>query len=65
MSKWSEAWNKLPKEIRHIGSMCEAEMRVNQLKIEKNRLKKRYQQSITEVNEHIASLEHWIKTEEK
>ena len=65
MSKWSEAFNKLPIEIRHVGAMNEAEMRINQLKIEKNRLKKRYDQSIVEINQHIKNLEEWLRTEGK
>lgn len=41
MSRWSDIWNKLPAEIRHIGAMCETEMRIQQLTMEKERLKKR------------------------
>jgi len=65
MTKWSDKFNDLPIEIRHIGSMCEAEMRINQLKIEKSRLKKRYNKSVSEVNAHIKNLEKWIETEGK
>lgn len=43
--------------------MNEAEMRINQLKREKDRLKKRYDQSINEINDHIKNLESWIKKE--
>jgi hypothetical protein len=61
MSRWSDIWNKLPAEIRHIGSMCETEMRIQQLNMEKERLKKRYHQSVKEIDEHIENLEKWIK----
>jgi len=63
MSKWTDEWNKLPYEIRHIGSMCGAEMRINQLEMEKDRLKRRYDQSLKEINEHIKNLEDWITRE--
>ena len=63
MSVWSDKWNKLPIEIRKVGSMCETEMRINQLEIEKDRLKRRYEQSVGEINAHIRSLQDWIKRE--
>jgi len=64
MSEWSDKWNALPREVRHIGSMVESEMRINQLKREKDRLKTRYKQSIKEVNDHIKNLEKWIEKNE-
>jgi len=63
MSKWSDRWNELPYEIRHIGSMTDAELRINQLLIEKARLKKRYTQSCDEINAHIKNLRDWLTTE--
>ena len=65
MSKWSEEFNKLPIEIRHIGAMNEAEMRMNQLEMEKTRVKKRYRESIREINQHIENLRQWIISEGK
>lgn len=61
MSLWTDKWNALPYEVRHIGSMREAEMRINQLLMEKGRIKKRYDQSMKEVNDHIRSLKKWIQ----
>jgi predicted patatin/cPLA2 family phospholipase len=61
MNEWSEKWNALPLEIRLIGSKCETQMRINQLEMEKKRLKQRYLQSIKEVNEHIANLRHYLE----
>jgi phage host-nuclease inhibitor protein Gam len=61
MSEWSDKWNAMPYDIRHIGSMCETEMRINQLMMEKARLKKRYLQSIKEVDEHIKNLKQFLK----
>ena len=63
MTDWTEEFNKLPREIRHIAAMVEAQGQINQLKREKARLKKHYQQSVKEINEHIKSVEHWIKSE--
>lgn len=63
MSKWSDAWNELPYDIRHIGAMCEYELRIQHLQMEKNRLKKRYTQSLKEINEHIKNIQDWIKRE--
>ena len=61
--KWTEKWNALPYEIRHIGSMVESQMRINQLEMEKNRLKRAYQRSVREANAHIKNLRRWIETE--
>ena len=63
MSKWAEAFNALPYEIRHIGAMCEAEMRINQLKMEKDRLKRAYERSLSEINGHIKNLEDYLRDE--
>jgi hypothetical protein len=60
MSKWSKAWNDLPIGIRHIGSMVECELRIQHLKFEKDRLKKRYVQSCKEINSHIKNCEQWL-----
>ena len=61
MSRWSEKWNAMPKEIRLIGTMVETEMRINQLLMEKDRLKTRYCQSIKEVNDHIKNLKQRLR----
>ena len=63
MSIWSKKFNELPKEIRHIGAMTECEMRINQLELEKARLKKHYLASVAEVNEHIKNLKDWLRKE--
>ena len=60
MSKWSDAFNALPMDVRHVGAMCECEMRINQLILEKDRLEKRYSQSLIEINDHIANLKKWM-----
>jgi len=60
MNEWSERWNALPIEIRLIGSKVEAQMRINQLQMERDRLQKRYAQSCKEVNEHIANLRSYL-----
>ena len=60
MTDWTKKFNELPKEIRVIGSAMEAQTRIQHLKLEKDRLRKRYQQSCREINEHIKSCEKWI-----
>lgn len=42
-SKWSQKWNELPFEVRTIASKCEQQMRINQLVMERDRVKKYYQ----------------------
>ena len=57
---WNEKFNNLPIEIRTIGSAENTITRINQLRMEKDRLKKRYNQSIKEINDHIKNLEDWL-----
>ena len=64
MSKWSDKWNRLPEETRLIGAMCSTEQRINQLEVEKARLKKRYLESVREINSHIKNLKHWLLVED-
>lgn len=61
MSKWSDRFNELPIEVRHIVSMVESEMRINQLEAEKLRLKRSYDRNLKEINQHIANLKRWIE----
>lgn len=65
MSKWSDEFNALPIEVRKIANMVECEMRINQLEMEKKRLKKSYNRNLEEINDHIKNLERWIKNEGK
>ena len=65
MSKWSDRFNELHIEVRHIVSMVESEMRINQLEAEKLRLKRSYDRNLKEINQHIANLKRWIETEGK
>jgi len=61
MSEWSDQWNAMPIKYRKIGSMIETQMRINQLHKEKDRLEKRYRQSVREVNDHIGNLKRSLK----
>ena len=61
--EWSDKFNALPKEIRLIGAMCQTEMRIQQLGMEKARLVIRHSQSMKEINAHIKNLEDWLKNE--
>ncbi len=63
MSKHSDAFNALSFEVRSICSGVIVETRINQLRIEKNRLKRRYLQSMKEINEHIKNLEKYLREE--
>jgi hypothetical protein len=62
---WSEKFNALSPEIRKIGSASEAQIRIQHLNFEKDRLRKRYAQSLREINEHIKNCEQWLKELEK
>ena len=61
MSKWSDEWNKLSKDIREIGSKVEAEMRINQLMMEEDRVTKHYRKHMKDIEAHIRSLRDYIK----
>ena len=62
---WSEKFNNLSPEIRKIGIAHEAQLRIQHLNFEKMRLKKRYTQSVNEINSHIKNCESWLKELEK
>ena len=57
---WSEEFNKLPKEIRLIGSALQAQTRIQHLRFEKERLKQRYFDSCREIAEHKKNIEKWL-----
>ena len=53
MSKFSERFNALPDESRFIASDLMLEMEVRGLKLERERLSRRYEASRSEINEKI------------
>ena len=57
---WADKHNELPIEFRTIISANEAITRIQHLNFEKDRLKKRYLQSIKEINSHIENCEKWV-----
>jgi len=59
---WSARFNALPYETRLIGAAMESRTRIQQLRIEKDRLKRRYDQSIKEIDLHILNCEAHLKT---
>jgi hypothetical protein len=61
MSKWSDEFNKLDYNIRYICAMVNAEMRIQQLNFEKQRLIKRHRKSIREINAHIKNIREDMK----
>ena len=64
-ARYTKFFNKLPRDVRHIAAMNETSMRINQLEMEKSRLKKHYRQSVREINDHIKNLEDWLIKEGK
>lgn len=64
MSIHSLRFNALPREIRKILAATEAEMRIQQLKMEKARLNKNYRRHCNEINAHIKNLERYLKERE-
>ena len=63
MKDWSKEYNKLPYEARHIAGAVSCQTNIQFLNFEKQRLKKRYQQSLKEINDHIKNLEKWMEQE--
>ena len=61
MTEWSDKFNDLPHEVRHIAAMVYTEAHIRHLKEEKERLERRYRQSCREINEHIKNLEDWLR----
>jgi len=60
MVDWTAEFNALPEHIRTIGCAMEARTRIQQLKMEKGRLKRHYELSVHEVDEHIKNCETWL-----
>ena len=63
MKDWSKEYNNLPREVRHISGMVNTQMRINQLRIDNDRITKHYRKCIAEINEHIRNLEKWLEEE--
>ena len=57
---WAKEFNALPEEVRTIGCAMEARTRIQQLEMEKVRLKKRYRQSVGEIDAHIENCRVWL-----
>lgn len=58
---WSKDFNALPDEVRTIGAAMEAKTRIQHLTMEKERLKHRYDQSVSEINDYIKNCEQWLR----
>lgn len=65
MNEWSEKFNELPKETRHICAMVNLQTQLNQLEQEKRRITSAYRKSIAQVDALIGNLERTIKREEE
>jgi hypothetical protein len=57
---WSKDFNSLPEDVRTIGCVLEARTRIQQLEMEKERLKKHYRQSVDEIDGHIENCRVWL-----
>lgn len=62
---WSERFNNLSLEHRKIGSAHEAQLRVQHLKFEKQRLITRHKQSLKEINDYIKGCEATLEKLDK
>ena len=62
---WSKEFNALPEEVRIIGSALELKIRMQHLLIEKDRIKKRYRQSLREIDDHTKNCKEWLVGLEK
>ena len=57
MINWSEQFNALPDNVRRIGCALELRVRLQHLIFERDRLKKNYQRSLEEINQHMINCE--------
>ena len=62
---WNKKYNDLPNDIRVIVSAISCKLRIQHLNFEKDRVKKRYIQSIKEINSHIKNCENALIDLEK
>ncbi len=61
MRNWVKEFNDLPKEIRQVANAVELKERIQELKREKVRLKKQYQQGLKEINQRLKFQEKWFR----
>lgn len=59
-AEWSARFNALPESIRTIGVAMELRTRIQQLAMEKRRLKAHYQRAVSEVEEHMKNCELYL-----
>lgn len=62
---WSGKFNALPIEVRTIGAALSSQQRIQHLNFEKARLKRRYRESLAEINLHIKNCEEHLARLEK
>lgn len=58
---FDKLFNDFPYEQRRIVSALDCRLRIQHLTLEKLRLKKRYNQSLSEINSHIKNCEDGFK----
>lgn len=59
--EWSEAFNKLPANVRVFGQAIEIRVRLQHLYFERDRLKKAYERSLREIRQHEKNLHDSLK----
>lgn len=57
MTDWSTLFNSLPDDIRLIGCAMEEKTRIQHLEMEKDRIRKNFDRTMREINEHVESCE--------
>ena len=60
---WSDKFNALPKETRHISCAITGEAHIRQIKSTIATLKRMHRKQIAELNEQIKNLESWQKSQ--
>jgi len=59
---WTEQFNSLPDEVRHVGCASSDYKTIQYLELEKQRLKDRYRKSLAEINDHIENQKAWLRS---
>jgi len=60
MRDWSKEFNALPKDIRTICCAIDCQTRINQIKIDKDKINKAHKKLIADLNDHMGSCADWL-----
>ena len=61
MTDYSKAFNDLPADVRKICAVEETKMRINQIKIDIEKVNRNHDRVIREMNAQLNNLYEWIK----